>query len=192
MEQGNADSCQSSPEFLARRIKEGDKEAFMKLVGLYQQKVFVLAYSMVREREDAIDLVQETFLRLYEKINSYRPGENFSAWLMKIARNICIDFIRRQKARKKESLDQLGTERLDLADQSEDPARFNPGEIISQAVALLPAKQQAVFILHHYQELKYEEIAAELNISAGTVKSLHYKAVRKLRKLLARPLGGEL
>jgi len=108
MEQGNADSCQSSPEFLARRIKEGDKEAFMKLVGLYQQKVFVLAYSMVREREDALDLVQETFLRLYEKINSYRPGENFSAWLMKIARNICIDFIRRQKARKKESLDTAG------------------------------------------------------------------------------------
>jgi len=55
----------------------------------------------------------------------------------------------------------------------------------------LPARQQAVFILHHYRELKYEEIAEELRISTGTVKSLHYKAVRKLRELLARQLGGE-
>ncbi|HRD01654.1 MAG TPA: RNA polymerase sigma factor [Candidatus Saccharicenans sp.] len=191
MEQENADYGQSNPEFLVGRIKEGDKEAFMKLVGLYQQKIYVLAYSMVREREDALDLVQETFLRLYEKINSYRSGENFNAWLMKIARNICIDFIRRQKARKKESLDNLNPERLDLGDGHDDPSRFNPGELIHQAVVSLPAKQQAVFILHHYQELKYVEIAEELKISTGTVKSLHYKAVRKLRKLLARQLGGE-
>jgi DNA-directed RNA polymerase specialized sigma24 family protein len=68
MEQGNADHGQSNPEFLVSKIKNGDKEAFMKLVGLYQQKIFVLAYSMVQEREDALDLVQETFLRLYEKI----------------------------------------------------------------------------------------------------------------------------
>jgi len=70
MEQGNADSCQSSPEFLARRIKEGDKEAFMKLVGLYQQKVFVLAYSMVREREDALDLVQEPSSGFMKKLTA--------------------------------------------------------------------------------------------------------------------------
>jgi len=191
MEQGNADHGQANPEFLVAEIKNGDKEAFMKLVGLYQQKIFVLAYSMVQEREDALDLVQETFLRLYEKINTYRSGENFSAWLMKIARNICLDFLRRQKTRKKESLDQLSPERLDLADGHQDPAHFNPGKLISQAVSCLPARQQAVFILHHYRELKYEEIAEELRISTGTVKSLHYKAVRKLRKLLARQLGGE-
>jgi RNA polymerase sigma-70 factor (ECF subfamily) len=192
MEQGNADHGQANPEFLVAEIKNGDKEAFMKLVGLYQQKIFVLTYSMVHEREDALDLVQETFLRLYEKINTYRSGENFNAWLMKIARNICLDFIRRQKSRKKESLDQLSPERLDLTDANQDPAHFNPGELISRAVVGLPAKQQAVFILHHYQELKYEEIAKELKISVGTVKSLHYKAVRKLRKLLARQLGGEV
>ncbi|MDD8020485.1 MAG: RNA polymerase sigma factor [Acidobacteriota bacterium] len=191
MERKNAGSYQSHPEFLVSRVKEGDREAFMKLVGLYQQKIFVLTYSMVREREDALDLVQETFLRLYEKINTYRPGENFSAWLMKIARNICIDFIRKQKARRKESLDSLSPDRIDLADSGQDPARFNPGEIIQKAVSRLPAKQQAVFVLHHYQDLKYEEIAGELKISAGTVKSLHYKAVRKLRKMLARQLGGE-
>jgi len=191
MELENADHGQSNPEFLVAKIKNGDKEAFMRLVGLYQQKVFVLTYSMVHEREDALDLVQETFLRLYEKINTYRSGENFNAWLMKMARNICLDFIRRQKVRKKESLDQLSPERLDLADDNQDPAHFNTGELISRAVVRLPAKQQAVFILHHYQELKYEEIAKELKISIGTVKSLHYKAVRKLRKVLARQLGGE-
>lgn len=190
MDLRNGYADKNREEFLVEKIKQGDKEAFMRIVSSYQQKVFILAYSMVREREDALDLVQETFMRIYEKINTYRPGANFSAWLMQIARNISIDFLRRQKSRKKDSLDSIDTERIDLQSKENDPSRFNPGDMIQKAVARLPEKQKLVFILHHYEELKYEEIAKRLSISLGTVKSLHFKAIQKLRKSLAPQLGG--
>ncbi|MBC7361545.1 MAG: RNA polymerase sigma factor [Candidatus Aminicenantes bacterium] len=192
MEQRNGCISEIEVEFLVERIKQGDKEAFMKIVEGYQQKVFILAYSMVRNREDALDLVQETFMRLYEKIQTYRPKENFTAWLMQIARNLSIDFLRRQKSRKKDNLDVLELGRVDLPSPSDDPAKFNPKEMIHKAVARLPEKQKLVFILHHYDELKYEEIAERLQISVGTVKSLHFKAIQKLRKILAPQLGGGL
>lgn len=190
MEQKNERTVDPQVEFLVDRIKNGDREAFMKLVAAYQQKVFILAYSMVRDREDALDLVQEVFLRLYEKIQSYRAGESFQAWLMQIARNLSIDFLRRRKTRKNDSLDGLDLDRADLATECEDPGRFQTGELIHRAVLALPEKQRLVFILHHFDELKYEEIADRLGIALGTVKSLHFKAVQNLRKTLAPSLGG--
>lgn len=190
MEQKNDRTIEPQVEFLVDRIKNGDREAFMKLVAAYQQKVFVLTYSMVRDREDALDLVQEVFLRLYEKIQGYRAGENFQAWLMQIARNLSIDFLRRKKARKKDSLDGLDLDRADLAANQEDLDQFQTRELIHQAVLDLPEKQQQVFILHHFEELKYEEISDRLGIAVGTVKSLHFKAIQKLRKTLATSLGG--
>jgi len=101
MEQKNGRTVEPQVEFLVDRVKKGDREALMKIVAAYQQKVFILAYSMVRDREDALDLVQEVFLRLYEKIQSYRAGESFQAWLMQIARNLSIDFLRRSKPGKR-------------------------------------------------------------------------------------------
>jgi len=178
-------------EFLVDKIKQGDKEAFMKVVNLYQKKIFALTYSMVREREDALDLVQEAFLRLYEKIYSYRKGENFNAWLMQIVRNLSIDFLRRKKSRKSDSLESLDIEREDLSAPNENPGKFSPREMIYQAAAELPERQRLVFIFHHFEDLKYEEIATRLNISIGTVKSLHFKAIKKMRRILAPQLGGE-
>ena len=178
-------------EFLVDKIKQGDKEAFMKVVNLYQKKIFALTYSMVREREDALDLVQEAFLRLYEKIYSYRKGENFNAWLMQIVRNLSIDFLRRKKSRKSGSLESLDIEREDLSAPNENPGKFSPREMIYQAAAELPERQRLVFIFHHFEDLKYEEIATRLNISIGTVKSLHFKAIKKMRRILAPQLGGE-
>lgn len=189
MEQ-NERTIEFQVEHLVDRIKNGDREAFMKIVAAYQQKIFVLAYSLVRNREDALDLVQEVFLRLYEKVQSYRPGESFQAWLMQIARNLSIDFLRRSKTRKRDSLDGLDLDRADLAADREDPDRFQTGELIRRAVLALPEKQRLVFILHHFDELKYEEIAERLGIALGTVKSLHFKAIQNLRKALSPSLGG--
>ncbi|MGB9893227.1 MAG: RNA polymerase sigma factor [Candidatus Saccharicenans sp.] len=190
MEQKESSCYEHQVEFLVEQVKKGDKEAFMRIVATYQQKIFVLAYSHVRNREDALDLVQETFLRLYEKIQTYRAGENFEAWLMRIVRNLSIDFLRRQKSRKKDSLNSLNLEKMEILSNREDPARFNPGEMIYRAVSTLPEKQRLVFILHHFDDLRYEEIAERLQIAEGTVKSLHFKAIQKLRKILAPQLGG--
>lgn len=74
---------------LVDKIKEGDREAFMTLTRLYQKKVFLLAYSFFRNREDALDIVQETFLRFYEKVRMFQRGKNFQNWLLQIAKNLC-------------------------------------------------------------------------------------------------------
>ncbi|MGB9835555.1 MAG: RNA polymerase sigma factor [Candidatus Saccharicenans sp.] len=186
--QGSLDDREISS--LVEKIKQGDKAAFMRLVERYQQKVFVVSYSLVRNREDALDLVQETFIRLYQKIHSYRPRENFQAWLMQIARNLSIDFLRKQMVRKEESLDALDLQREMAASSQSDPSRFNPGPMVQKAVSQLPPRQRDVFILLHYEDLKYEEIAQRLRISVGTVKSLHFKAIQKLKDILAPQLGG--
>jgi RNA polymerase sigma-70 factor (ECF subfamily) len=190
MEQENENCLKTQVELLVDRVKNGDKEAFMGIVSGYQQKVFVLAYSMVRDREDALDLVQETFMRLYEKIQSYRSGGNFQAWLMQIVRNLTIDFLRKNKSRNQNNHDSLEVERAKLTSNQDNPDHFNPKEMIHKAVLALPEKQRLVFIMHHFDDLKYQEIATQLQIAEGTVKSLHFKAVQKLRKLLAPQLGG--
>ncbi|MBN2408361.1 MAG: sigma-70 family RNA polymerase sigma factor, partial [Candidatus Aminicenantes bacterium] len=77
------------------RAREGDRQAFKEIVSLYQQKVFLLAYSILRNREDALDVVQETFMRLYQRFDAYEREGNFQAWLLQIAKNLSIDYFRK-------------------------------------------------------------------------------------------------
>src|SRR5512137_1028294 len=87
---------------LLERVKGGDREAFMTVTRLYQQKVFVMAYSILRDREDALDAVQETFFRLYQKAGLFRPGNSFQGWLLQMAKNISIDSYRRRRRKKQD------------------------------------------------------------------------------------------
>src|SRR4030066_2183299 len=86
---------------LLKRIRDGDREAFMTIIRLYQQKVFVMAYSILRDREDALDAVQETFLRLYQKAGLYKPGNSFQGWLLQMAKNISIDSYRKHQMKRR-------------------------------------------------------------------------------------------
>src|SRR4030065_2824302 len=87
---------------LLKRIQEGDREAFMTIIRLYQQTVFVMAYSILRDREDALDAVQETFLRLHQKAGLFKPGRSFQGWLLQMAKNISIDSYRRRRRKKQD------------------------------------------------------------------------------------------
>src|SRR5512137_3200834 len=87
---------------LLERVKGGDREAFMTVTRLYQQKVFVLAYSILRDREDALDVVQETFLRLYQKAGLFRAGNSFQGWLLQMTKNITIDHYRKHRKKRQE------------------------------------------------------------------------------------------
>ena len=81
---------------LVREIQNGNREAFMTIVGAYQQRVFVMAYSMLRnKKEDALDVVQETFLRLFQKAGQFKEGCNFQGWLLRIAKNLSVDYYRK-------------------------------------------------------------------------------------------------
>jgi RNA polymerase sigma-70 factor (ECF subfamily) len=176
------------------KIKEGDREAFMTLTRLYQKKVFLLAYSFFRNREDALDIVQETFLRLYEKVRMFQRGKNFQNWLLQISKNLCIDYYRKNYSKSKEWDRSKPIDEMNLpAQNSYDPLSSSDlREIISTCLKKLAEKQKMIFVMRHYNQLKYREIAQILDIPMGTAKSLHFKAVQNLRGLMAPYLGRQL
>jgi len=176
---------------LIEKIKEGDREAFMTVTSLYQKKVFLLAFSFFHNREDAMDVVQETFLRLYQKVNMFQKGKSFQNWLLQIAKNICIDYYRKNYQKKREFETGKSIEEMNLPLQNKE----NPLDsvdlktIFSRCLKKITEKQRMIFVMKHYNQLKYREISQILNISLGTVKSLHFKAVQNLRAVMAPYLG---
>jgi len=179
---------------LVDKIKEGDREAFMTLTSLYQKKVFLLAFSFFRNKEDALDIVQETFLRFYEKVKMFQRGKNFQNWLLQIAKNLCVDYYRKNYSKSKEWDRNKPIDEMNLPVQnSPDPLSSSDlREIISTCLEKLAEKQRMIFVMRHYNQLKYREIAQILDISLGTAKSLHFKAVQNLRGLVAPYLGRQL
>jgi RNA polymerase sigma-70 factor (ECF subfamily) len=178
---------------LLREAASGDREAFKTIVFHYQQQVFLLAYSVLRNKEDAMDIVQETFMRLYQKLDAYEKEGNFRGWLLQIAKNLCIDYYRKHYARRREMESEKPLDELVLAssDSGANPVSLDLRRVISRGLERLGERQRLVFVMKHYNGLDYREIAEILNVRLGTVKSLHFKAVRNLRRLLGPQLGME-
>lgn len=179
---------------LIEKIKEGDREAFMTITSLYQKRVFLMAYSFFHNREDAMDIVQDTFLRLYQKINMFKRGESFQGWLLQISKNLCIDYYRKNYGKSRELKSETPVDELNLSGQEGQNPEVSSDlrTIFSAGIKKLAEKQRMIFVMRHYNQLKYKEIAEALGISLGTVKSLHYKAVQNLRGLITPYMGGQL
>jgi len=189
-ELSNADNKKENE--LIRQLQEGDHEAFTELVSLYQQKIYKLAYGFFQDRDDAMEIVQETFLRLYEKIGRFEKGQGqtaFKNWVYRIAYNLCIDFYRKFKKKKAdekelyelyEIRDRQNTSPEDIMD------RLHFKQTLKKSVMKLSKRQQMVFILKHYSQLKHHEISGILNISVGTTKTLYHRAVKSLEKRMVR------
>lgn len=180
-----------SDKDLFDRAREGDEDALNIFIQIYQQKIFRLAYAFFREREEALDVVQETFMKVYEKIDYFQKTENVQSWLFQIARNICIDRYRKKTSKKRKpgtTLGEINILEVPNDDSLEKKEELQP--IIAEALEELTPRQRLVVILKHINGLKFEEIAQVLGISSGTVKSLHFKALRNLRRILKPVLGG--
>jgi RNA polymerase sigma-70 factor (ECF subfamily) len=178
-------------QILLQKAAGGDRQAFKSIVVLYQQKVFLLAFSILRNREDALDVVQETFMRLYQKLDRYEKGRNFQAWLLQIAKNLSIDFYRKHHARRRDLESERRVEELPLAaeDHRSNPESSELRHLLYRNLEQLAERQRLIFVMKHFNGLEYREIAQVLGISVGTVKSLHFKAVRNLKNRLSPQLG---
>jgi len=176
---------------LIERVKKGDREAFMVLTQHYQRKVFQLAYSYFHNKEDALDVLQETFLRFYQKAHMFQKGKNFQNWLLQMAKNICIDYYRKHRKRDIELRREENIEEVNHS--SHESSHHDPSsdlkEVFSRCLEKLSDKQRMIFVMKHYNHLHYSEIAQILNIALGTVKSLHFKAVRNLRTHMSPYMG---
>ncbi|PKL93807.1 MAG: RNA polymerase subunit sigma-24 [Gemmatimonadetes bacterium HGW-Gemmatimonadetes-1] len=175
----------------------GREAAYRELIRRYQRPVFSLIYRMVRDRELAEDLAQETFVKVLNAIESYRPEYKFSSWIFKIANNASIDHLRRRSldtlsldgSPHAESSEAIEATRLQISDSSEDPlaevANQELGVLIERAIGELRPEYRSCILLRHVEGRPYEEIAEILDLPLGTVKTYIHRARNELRIALA-------
>jgi len=180
---------------IVRRCLAGDEKAYRELVELYQAQIYSLALRMVRRAEDAEDLTQETFIRMFRALSRYDPERSFAAWLFTIASRLCIDHIRRRKVSPISLTQRERDSEEEYQIEVEDPG-LKPDEVTTYAeeerrtadlIAGLPPHYRIVVILRHQQDLSYEEIAEALHMPLGTVKARIHRA----RALLKARIEGE-
>jgi len=180
---------------LIRAAQEGDQDAFGQLVRAYDQSVLRLAMNLLRSPEDAQDVYQEAFLRVFRNLKNFRFDCSFHTWLYRIVTNLCLDQMRKRKVRKEESSQIEGTdgpvERMDTFQESRaesDPQRsMFAGQLrtrIQTALSGLTARERMVFELRHYQGLKLRNIGEILGTSEEAAKNCLFRATQKMRVAL--------
>ena len=178
-------------EELIRRAAQGDDGAFEQLVRAHQRQVYNLCLRICCNEADAMDLSQEAFIRAWRGLGQYQFGAEFSTWLYRLTRNVCIDFLRAQKRRQTVPLhlnDDEGETELPLPDTAEGPEeRAVAGErrrALAQAMQALSPEHREILTLRVIEDLPYEQIAQILGVRTGTVKSRLARARISLKNIL--------
>jgi RNA polymerase sigma-70 factor (ECF subfamily) len=173
---------------LARKVQRGDRQAFEVLLSRYERPIFSFIYHFFRDPSVCEDLTQETFLRAFRFIRSFRPKEKLSTWLFSIAKNLCIDELRRMQKGMTVDIDAVDPEELvsggdSLSDPVDASIHLQEGEIVHRAVARLPDRYRTCIILFYFNELTYEEISRVMNISLSNTKILLFRGKKMLSRM---------
>lgn len=186
----NRQSSGPSDEELIERFQRGDLYAFDLIVKRYKDQLLNFVYRFVGSQEEAEDIVQETFLRVYRKRKAYKRIAKFSTWIYTIAGNLARTELRRRKRRKLYSVTDMGYENKDyeISDEGLSPEshvnEIIQEEIIQKEINKLSPKFREVIVLRDVQELSYEEISKIIKVPIGTVKSRVNRGRLKLQKKL--------
>jgi RNA polymerase sigma-70 factor (ECF subfamily) len=187
-----------SEKDLITKAQQGDQMAFEQLIYNYDRAVLSIAMKYVRDPDDAKDIYQEVFIRVFRGLKKFEFRSEFATWLFRITTNVCITYKTRKKEQMIVSLQEEFTE-----DQTEYETKYlvykgispeeetsgkDLGILISNAVDSLSTKQRITFVLKHYEGYKIREIAEMLNCKEGTVKKYLFEAVNNLKKKL-KPLN---
>ena len=176
-------------ETLVRQFREGDLSAFDELMSRHWKRVYYLALRMTDSHEDAEDISQEVFVRVFNAMPTWKPKASFQTWLRTVTLNLCIDYHRTRVRRQTQSLDDKESF---VGDISADPS-YNPSESteaeelkqrILQATEKLSSQQRKAFMLCHYASMSREEAAEVMGCAVGTIKAHLSRATAKLRDLL--------
>lgn len=177
---------------LIRRVQRGDQEAFAQLLQAYEKPVYNLCLRMTGNAEDAADMTQEAFLKIWRGVEQYKFESSFSTWVYRLTSNVCIDFLRGKKRRQTVSItmeeDQDGSVEMEVPDSAPLPEdqvlhRETQGEI-AEAMDQLEEDFRLILTLRILEDLSYEEIAQVMDLKVGTVKSRLARARGKLKKIL--------
>ncbi len=188
--------AEKTDEVLIKSALQGDQEAYKALLERHKHAIYHIVYKIVHNSEEAADLVQETFMKAFSSLSSYRFEYRFSTWLYRIAANNAIDFLRKRKIealsldRPVETKD--GSVELQLPDWTHNPefdfTRKQRRISIDEAIQSLPEKYREVIVYRHNDDKSYDEIAKILDIPVGTVKARIFRARELLKKKLKNHL----
>lgn len=164
--------------------KKDREQAFGYLVDKYSQQLYAVIRRIVYRHEDADDILQDTFIKVWRNIDSFKGQSKLSTWMYSIATNEALSFLRREKANRKLP---LTTEEYDLAEMLTSDPYFDGDEAEAQfmaAIDKLPEKQKITFELRYFQNLPYKEISEITNTSEGALKANYHHAIKKLKGFL--------
>ncbi|MBI5086281.1 MAG: RNA polymerase sigma factor [Acidobacteria bacterium] len=182
-------------EALIRAAQAGDHDAFERLVRTYDQSVLRLAMNLLRSPEDAYDIYQEAFLRVYKNLQNFRFDCSFHTWLYRIVTNLCLDHMRKRKVRRTEStVVETGAGTVDLLDSvAEERAHGDPQRAllsrelkgkIEETLGGMTARERMVFEMRHYQGMRLRAIGEVLGTTEEAAKNCLFRATQKMRSAL--------
>lgn len=190
---------------LVERIQDGDEAAFKELFDRYHRRAFAVAFGVVKNKQDALDIVQDAFIKVHRHIGNFHGSSSFYTWLYRIVMNLSIDHVRRNKKGKDLDYDdRVGRDAVSVAgDGTMLPSILdgNPGktvlrrelsQAIQSALGELPEYHRAVILLREVEGLSYEEMAKVLDVPKGTIMSRLFHARRKMQAALSTYLAGDL
>jgi RNA polymerase sigma-70 factor (ECF subfamily) len=175
---------------LMARLAAGDREALAPLMGRHYRRLYRIALSYLRQPDDALDVVQEAFVKVFQSASRWDGSAEAGPWLARVTVNLAIDRWRRDRRRARTftplAEDDHAATLADLSPSPDHRVRHREaGERVAAALRGLPEKQRAVVVLRHYQDMSLEEIAGTLGMSLGTVKSSLHRALGRMRASLA-------
>jgi RNA polymerase sigma factor (sigma-70 family) len=166
------------------RDEKTRNEAFNLLLKKYQQKIYWHVRRMVIDHDDADDIVQDVFIKIWKNLPGFRNDAQLYTWMYRIATNECITFLNKKKAKNNVSLDDVDFE---LADTLSGSDQFNGDQIqrkLQEAILTLPDKQRLVFNMKYFDDMKYEEMSDVLGTSVGALKASYHLAVKKIESFI--------
>ena len=189
---------------LVQRVQAGDSAAFRELFDKYHRRAFAVAMGVVKNQDDALDAVQEAFVKVHKNIHKFQGSSSFYTWLYRIVMNVSIDHVRKKSRRKSLDFDEYALHEQSAvagdgalvpnitdANPGKAALRRELGGAIQAALADLPEHHRAVIVLREIEGMSYEEMAEALEVPKGTVMSRLFHARKKMQATLAPYLAGE-
>ncbi len=181
----------SSDENLVMRLKTNDIKAFEELVELYEKKIYNYAYGFTLSHEDALDITQEVFLKIYKNIQKFKENSSLSTWIYRITSNVCVDIARKNNKNKTVSISAENEEFINqLPDKTasvEDIIENNElSQELSNSLKKLDLDSKQIIIMRDVLGLSYNEIGTILKLEDGTVKSKISRSRKKLREIILK------
>ncbi len=171
-----------SEKSLIQKAKCGDKRAWFKLIKQFEKPIYHYCLRMLGDPDDAVDLLQETFMSIYKSLDSFRFDSSFKTWAIRIAHFRCVEFYRKRKVC--QPLDKAPEIYSDDSSPELHLFNYQSGEQVINALSILPWEQRSVVELKFFQHFTFEQIATQLDVSQNTVKSRLYSALKKLKSQL--------